>query len=316
MKSLTVFSLQVISVVFILSLCTSCKSVSAIKEFFSRDPEATACSEALKTSTSIAYGTSVVYSTFYGKKPDNVLVLTKSPGFILCAITIDKNHPIPLGTANFGTILAAGIFDEDSTAVMSINFAKINIWEGTFKLKHASLVPVMKMGDSLMTTYISEDINFFEDTVGDPVFNQKLTEQQRAESMKKFENKPPKDSSAVSVELNQDVWLVITENLKAGNSTSGYDYSIFGIGQYLRCAPSELSTIQLGLFCTKVGPVTRLNPYTGYGILQEIKLGGVTNIEMGHAALWFDGKNDGKITVPVATGTYMGASGRRYPLKM
>ncbi len=306
------YSLQIVGPLFILLTSVSCKSVAAVKEFFSRDPEATACSEALKTSAAISYGTSLAYSQFYGIKHDNVLVITKTPGFMLCAITIDNSHPLPLGNANFGTILTAAIFCEDSMAVMSVNFANINIREGTFQLKHASVVPVMRSGDSLFTTYISQDINFFQDTANDPVFNQTLTEQQRRESLKKFETKPPADTSAVGVDLSQDVWLSITEN-GMENRSAGYNYTVFGIGQYLRCAPSEISTIQLALFGTKIGPITNLNPFTGYGILQEIKLG-TPNMEMGHAALWFEGKNDGKITVPVATGTYMGASGRRYPL--
>lgn len=305
-----------IFLIILILLIISCNKINDVKEAFSREPEVSACSEALKTSLAISYSTSLTYAAYKGNVASNVTIVTNTPEFILCIIKVDNNNPLPFSSSNSGTILAAGIMNGDSTAVMSVNFTDIDIREGTFRLSQATMVPVIISADTVMSTFISQDVNFYNDTTTDPVFKKTLTETQKQNALNKFNNKPPTDSSA-SIDLNQDVWLVQNILTKSPENTEGYSYNILGVGQYARCSPSDLSTIQFVLFRTVVEEVCDLNPVSGYGILREIDISNGTtgNLpKLGTAVLLFNETCDGKVKVPFATGNYIGSSGKRLDL--
>lgn len=299
----------------LLLLFSSCKTMDKIEDFFTRVPEVTACSEALKTSVALSYSTTLAYNALLGNVEKNVLLLKRDKNFVLCKINVNESYPLPLGSANFGSILVAGILGDDSSAVMSVNFADIDISEGSFRLEHASDVPVVREDDTLKTIYFKGDLNSYSDTAHDPLFSGVMSEYDKLKAMGKSETVPPRDTSELrGHDLGVDVW-VVKSNFNA--SLPNMTYGITGVGNFTRCAPSEQNIIQLALFDMKVESSCSANPSEGLGFISDYEISNREKeppVEIGNAALLFDGSCDGKVLIPVATGNYIGSLGKRFSL--
>jgi hypothetical protein len=311
-KYLTIYMVVLVTCI-ILNL--QCRRIQEVKDFFNREPEVSAVSKVLKTTIPVVYAANVAMAAVNGDTLPQVVFrqgFTSFPGNGILYITISPTYPLPIGSDNSGGILVVGMWSSKNNAILTVLFSDLNISQGTFQLNSINTFPVQRDGDSLLAVYADQDVNSVKDTF--LVFSLS-TGQIQTEYIRLLAEKPT--DSAIVVE--QNAWIIDVDTKGTPTNLNDDVYSLFGAGQYVEASVVNASVVQLVMMQTLFTPAIPRNPYDGRGILRDIDVstGNTGHLpELGTAVLTFHRTNDGKVDVLVATGVYIGSTGKSLPLHL
>lgn len=307
--------LCMITFAFCIVINLKCRRIQDVKDLLSKEPEVAAVSKVLKTAIPIAYAVNVAMVAINGDTLPQVTFrqgFTGFPGKGVLYITVSPTYPLPVGSDNSGGILVAGLWSSKDNAVVTVLFSDLNISQGTFQLNSINTFPVQRDGDSLLAVYADQDVNSVKDTF--LVFN--LTTGEIQTEYERLLAEKPSDSAVV---VEQNAWIIDVGTKGTPTNLNDDVYSLSGAGQYVEASVVNSSVVQLVLIETSFSPTIPRNPFEGRGILRDIDVstGNTGHLpELGTAVLKFHSSNDGKVDILLATGVYIGSTGKSLPLNL
>ena len=283
--------------------------IKDLVEKFNKAPEIPAVTRAIKACLPLGYAANCAMDAV-GNRPG--AGVTMIPGTVdsfpfsaIVNIEVSKAHPLPVGGDSTGTIEVFGLWSDTGTAVMCVVFTNTNIKDGTFTLKNAAFVPVVRDTGGTMVVFASEDINADSATI---VATQ-ITDSMVTVKIKGLPSSLPTDSA---VAVNQKAWITVVKE-PAGSSLGSETYDLYGASQYLGVSTSTVEVIQAVMLDVQMKPgVCRKNPQSGYAMIRDVKIQGTNNnsdIEMGTTILSFGATCNGNATITLATGVYVARTG-------
>jgi hypothetical protein len=304
------------------SACTN--PFQKIIDMFNKSPEIDAFTKAVKVSLPLAYAASIAMDAVNGIVPSGVTIVRTPPNpdsfpcNAIVSIAVNPSHPLPVGpTTVNGAMVVAALWSDSNVAVGSIFFTNTNIKDGTFSLKDVAFVPMVRDTGGTMVVFASEDIN--ADSAATFSATLALTDSAAKVKLGGVPVSLPTDST---VAVNQKAWITIAKR-PVGGALGSETYSLLGASQSLGVNPSKTEVIQAVMLNVKMTPsLCRLNPLassqlTGYAMIRDIKIQGTnSDIEMGTTILTFRSACDGRATISLATGCYLGRTGSTVSLNL
>jgi hypothetical protein len=284
--------------------------IKTLNEKFNKPPEIAAVTRAIKACTPLAYAANCAMDAMVNRPGPGVTVTARDVDSFPCnawiSIQVSKAHPLPVGGDSTGTIEVLGLWADTGTAVMCVFFTNTNVKDGTFTLKNAAFVPVVRDTGGTMVVFASEDINADSATI----VATKITDSMVTVKIKGLPSSLPTDSS---VAVNQKAWITIVKQ-PARSGLGSETYDLYGASQYLGVSPSTVEVIDAVMLQVRVAPaLCRKNPQSGYAMIRDVKIQGAntnsSNIELGTTILSFGATCNGNATITLATGVYLARTG-------
>ena len=302
------------------SACTN--PFQKIIDMFNKSPEIDAFTKAVKVSLPLAYAASIAMDAVNGIVPSGVTIVRTPPNpdsfpcNAIVSIAVNPAHPLPVGSTSInGAMMVAALWSDSNVAVGSVFFTNTNIKDGTFSLKDVAFVPMVRDTGGTMVVFASEDVN--ADSAATFSATLALTDSAVKVKLGSVPVSLPTDSA---VAVSQKAWITIAKR-PVGGALGSESYSLLGASQPLGVNPSKTEVIQAVMLNVKMTPsLCRLNPLsssqlTGYAMIRDIKIQGTnSDIEMGTTILTFGSACNGRATISLATGRYLGRTGSTVPL--
>jgi hypothetical protein len=293
--------------VCLLSLdCTN--PIKALNDKFNKAPEISAITRAIKANLCLGYAANCAMDAMNNRLSAGVSVVRSSdsfPCYGIVSISVSKAHPLPAGGDSTGTIQVIGLWSDTETAVMTVFFTNTNIKDGTFTLKNAAFVPVVRDTGGTMVVFASEDINADSATVA----TAEITDSMVSVKISGMPSSLPTDSA---VAVNQKAWITVVKE-PSGYSLGGETYGLYGASQYLGVSTSTTEIVQAVMLDVRVSPFAcRRNPSSGIAMIRNIRIsspGSVSGIELGTTVLTFKSACSGQASITLATGVYVARTG-------
>ena len=299
----------ILSVTLISVLLLSCEE---LKDYF-KDPETESLTDVLKTSAVIGFSASAAMSVMEGYDVPYVKLKTRCSGFpcvSIMAIKIGKNAPFPYWSEKSGEIIVAGLWADNSTAILTMLLTDFDIHTSTFKLKNIYTIPVIRTFDGkLMAAFASMDINFNPETDNLLEFNLET-----GEINSEYARIPTNVTDDLYVAVEQDAYVIEIEQNNTLDNLYDDTYYVSGGGQLVEINDNKTEVIQQAMVNVRFNQSCRENPVFGYGLIRKIGTEGDKFPELGTVVLEFGNHCDGTARVTLATGMYLGANGKDIPL--
>ncbi len=275
-------------------------------------PETTPIELAIKTATSIGYASSVAMSSISGNSPANASISRSSSGYPCTAtiyVDVNSSYNAPF-TNDYGELVIAGYFIDQYTAILTVLFTDINVTAGSIVLYNIHTFPVTIDNDIITSVYASQDINFREEN--DTMLSIDLTTGEIDTELARLQLSAAND---IYIAVEQDAWIIETNQDNTPNITADDDYMITGGGQLAKITSNTGGIYQQALLDCKVNSTCNRNPTSGYALLQDTKAG-ENDIKLGQALMRFHNSCDGKIYIEAATGNYVTYSGKTIDINL
>ena len=285
--------------------------IKTLTEKFNKAPEISAVTRAIKACLPLGYAANCAMDAMKNPNLPGVIVARDVDSFPCNAwvsIQVSKAHPLPVGGDSAGTIEILGLWADTGSAVMCVFFTNTNVKDGTFTLKNAAFVPVVRDTSGTMVVFASEDINADSATI---VATQ-ITDSMVTVKIKGMPSSLPTDSA---IAVNQKAWITVVKEPAAGSVLGGETYDLYGASQYLGVSPSTVEVIDAVMLQVRVAPaLCRKNPQSGYAMIRDVKIQGAnangnSDIELGTTILSFGTACSGNATITLATGVYLARTG-------
>jgi hypothetical protein len=307
---------------FLFSACTN--PLQKIIDQFNKSPEIDAFTRAVKTSLPLAYAANIAMDAVNGIVLSGVTIVRTPPNpdsfpcNAIVSIAVNPTHPLPMGPATVnGAMVVAALWSDSNVAVGSVFFTSTNIKDGTFTLKDVAFVPMVRDTGGTMVVFASEDVN--ADSAATFSATLALTDSAVNVKLGGVPVSLPTDSA---IAVNQKAWITIAKR-PVGGMPGEETYTLLGASQYLGVSPSKTEVIQAVMLNIKMTPsLCRLNPLassqlTGYAMIRDLKIQDTnSDIEMGATILTFKSACNGRATISLATGCYLGRTGSTVPLNL
>jgi hypothetical protein len=282
--------------------------IKALNDKFNKAPEISAITRAIKANLCLGYAANCAMDAMDNRLSAGVTVVRSSNSFpcnAIVSINVNKAHPLPSGGDSTGTIQVIGLWSDTESAVMTVFFTNTNIKDGTFTLKNAAFVPVVRDTGGTMVVFASEDINADSATVATVA----ITDSMVRVKLKGMPSSLPTDSA---VAVNQKAWITVVKE-PSGYSLGSETYGLYGASQYLGVSTSTTEVVQAVMLDVRVSPGTcRRNPASGIAMIRNIRIsspGSISGIELGTTVLTFKTACTGQAAITLATGVYVARTG-------
>ena len=288
----------------LITLLTSCRKLEELNQ----SPEIQPLQQGFQTSAAIGYCASLATSAFKGEPlPDNV-TFDKSTnadytGAGVLHVSISQNHPLPFNH-NIGDIFIAGLWDGTS-GVISIVFADINIITSNIKFYGIHTVPVMEKNGKIVTLFAEQDIVIGEGS--DTLLNLSLSKPKFSTELTRLDAPHPSD---VFTAISQKVWYLSIDQHSTLSNVDDDSYVLTGGGQIVEVKSNSGGILYHALIETNFSYTDcKLNPTSGDAFIQNVKASG-SSVDLGNITLQFHSTCDGRASVKLATGKYVGSNGK------
>jgi hypothetical protein len=288
-------------------------SCNRVKEYF-REPNPEPLLETIHTSILTGYAANVSFAMMAGETMTGVNFHRSNAGFpctSLITINTSTNPGIYIAHQDVNTITIAGLWADESTAILSILLTDFDTGTSTFDLMGIKTVPVIRTGDHINIAMAGMDIQMNPDQ--DALLSLNLNTLEIQTELFRLDEPKPTD---VYIAVLQDAYFIDVYNNLTGNDLEDDSYTITGGGQLIRVAGSSAEITQQAMVGAEISPECLLNPTDGMALMKVTGLENQGFPELGTAVFEFTPGCGGTARVYAATGMYVASNGKNIRFRL
>jgi hypothetical protein len=285
-----------------LLLLFSCKKV---KEYF-REPDPEPLLETIHTSILTGYAANVSFHLMSGHSIPGIDFIRSNPGFPCTTITTINtsiNQDLYLANLDVNAITIAGLWTDESTAILSILLTGFDTGTTTLDLLGIKTVPVIRTNDHINIAMASMDIQMNPEQ--DALLSLNLNTLEIQTELLRLNAPKPTD---VYVAVLQDAYFIDVYNNLTDNNIEDASYTITGGGQMIRVDGPSAEITQQAMVGIEISPDCLLNPTGGMALMKITGLENQGFPELGTVVFEFASSCSGTARVYAATGMYVGSN--------
>jgi hypothetical protein len=288
----------------------SCRKV---KDYF-RDPDTGQLAETIQTTVMAGYAANLAFAVMDGQSFPHVSFSRSNAGFpcttIMVADTRDDNGLFFAGE-KANTITIAGLWPDESTAILSLIFTDYQAGSSTLDLLGMETIPVIHDGDHISIALASMEIQMNPDQQS--LLSINLNTLEIESELIRLETPRPAD---VYVAVLQDAYFIDVYSNATDDIIYDDSYTITGGGQLIEVSGSSAEINQQAMVEVHVSPACTVNPLGGMALVKVTGLEENGFPELGTALLEFTEGCEGSVHVLAGTGMYIGATGRNVSFRL
>jgi len=312
MKGLLTLEMQDYSKYFLLILVlgiTGCDESGKLDEFF-RPAPVQPLAEIITTSVPIGHCAMVAMANQNGFQIPYESI-QRGDGVSLIRIIPTNEFPLIYLEPSCREILILSFPAGDDFAIMSMFFVRERIIEW-------HTIPVILDDGKIKAVFASQDICVRDSVEVDLHMGPAdiRIELERVE-------KPVPESAGAAIE--QNAWIIDVDPSGTWDLFADDTYTITGGAQdvsvYTGPSGNESSVLQLAMIDTRIYPDCIISPSDGFAVLHEIDLNtgpeeSIEDLVLGTVFYHFRESCTGMVDIPLATGNYIGSTGKKIDLKL
>ena len=294
-------------------LVLSLLSCNKVKDYL-REPDPDPLVETIHTSILTGYAANVSFAMMSGASFSGVNFYRSNAGYpctSLITINTEINPDIYLAYQEVKTITIAGLWADESTAILSILLTGYDAGTSTFDLLGIKTVPVIRNNDHISVAMASMDIQLNPDQ--DALLSLNLNTLEIQTELLRLDEPKPAD---VYVAVLQDAYLIDIYNNLSDNRIDDATYIITGGGQLIRTNGASVEITQQAMVGVKISPDCMINPVDGMALIKVTGLENQGFPELGTAVFEFTSGCGGTARIFAATGMYIGSNGKKVGFRL
>jgi hypothetical protein len=303
-------SIRLTMIVMLLLPGISCRKVI---DYF-RDPDTGQLVETIHTTVMAGYAANLAFAVMDGQSFPHVGFSRSNAGYpcttVMVADTRDDNGLL-LADEKATTITIAGLWPDESTAILSIIFTDYHAGSSTIDLLGIETIPAIRDGNHICIALAGMEIKMNPDQ--ESLLSVNLNTLEIESELFRLEAPRTVD---VYVAVLQDAYFIDIYSNTTRDIISDDSYEITGGGQLIEVSGSAAEIKQQAMVEVLVSPACRVNPVGGMAL---VKVTGVEEDgfpELGTALLEFPEGCEGTVRVFAGTGMYIGATGRNVSFRL
>jgi hypothetical protein len=288
-------------------------SCRKLKDYF-RDPETEPLAESIQAAVMTGKAANLAMAIMEGRSFPMVTCSRSNPGFpctTLMVYHVEEDPVLFFDQEKATTITIAGLWPDESTAILSLLFSDYNSGTSTFDLFGIQTIPVIRDADHIQIALAGMDIKLNPEQ--DALLRINLNTLEIESELIRLEAPLPPD---IYVAVTQDAYLIDVNNNATGNDISDDEYSITGGGQLIKAAGSSAEIRQLAMFEVQVSAWCTSNPTGGMALMKTTGVEDQGFPELGTAVFEFIAECTATAHVYVATGMYAGSNLKTVPFHL
>lgn len=271
-----------------------------------REPETEIITGTLNSARLTGQAVTLAMAAINGHSVPNISFTRSNNGFPCTAVIGIDLSEFPGAPAEKVTI--AGIWANESTAVLSMIFNNYDYGSNTFELVGIETIPVIIESDYIHVVLASQEIDLNPDQ--DALLAIDLDNFQFESELFRLDVPRPGD---VYVAVTQKAYFIDVNSAGTLSDITDDSYIISGGGQLIQVENNSAGIVQQAVVDVLISPSCRLNPISGMAILRVIGVEDDGFPELGTAIFELTDNCQGKATVFLATGIYVTANGKNVP---
>jgi hypothetical protein len=288
-------------------------SCNRVKDYF-REPDPEPLLETIHTSILTGYAANVSFAMMAGQTIAGVNFHRSNQGFpctSLITINTSINPDLYITHQEVNTIIIAGLWADESTAILSILLTGFEAGSSTIDLLGIKTIPVIRTGDHISVAMASMDIQINPDQ--DALLSLNLNTLEIQTELLRLDEPKPTD---VYIAVLQDAYFIDVYNNLTGNELEDDSYTITGGGQLIRVEGSSAEITQQAMVSVEISPECLLNPTDGMALMKVTGLENQGFPELGTAVFEFTSGCGGTARVYAATGMYVASNGKQIRFRL
>jgi hypothetical protein len=282
-------------------------SCEKAKNYF-RDLDTEVVRETLQTNLLTGYAASKAMAVIEGHTFPNVTVFRSNQGFpctttMIMDMTQDPN--LMVASEKASTITIAGLWPDTNTAILTLLFTDFQSGTNIIELIGMETIPVIRYEGSIRVALANMDISLNPDQ--ESILSLNLTTLEIESELLRLEMPRPADVYAA---IKQDAYFIDVDYRGTLESAEDDQYTITGGGQLVEVNGNSAEIVQMAMVGVSMSPDCLINPLSGMALMKVTGVESERFPELGTVLLQFNPSCDGKASVFVATGMYIGANGK------
>jgi hypothetical protein len=301
------------TLILVLILMLPVYSCRKLKDYF-RDPETEQVAETIHANVLVGHAASMAMALMDGQSLPFVHFSRSNAGFpctTLMVFNAAEDTSLFLVHEKATTITIAGLWPDESTAILSLVMTDYHAGTSTLDLLGIKTIPVIRDGDHINIALADMDIQLNPDQ--DALLRLDLNTLEIESELIRLETPRPSD---VYVAVLQDAYFIDVYNNATGNDISDDGYSITGGGQLVKVAGSSAEITQQAMVEVEISPECTFNPVSGMALMKVTGLEDQGFPELGSVLFEFKASCGGTAHVFAATGMFAGSNGKNVPFSL
>jgi len=279
------------------------------REYF-REPDPEPVIETLHTALAVACAADLAITILDGRPQPGVTFFRSNEGFPCTTLMVaDLDHDdLFLGSVRAGTLTIAGLWSNESTAILSLILTDYHAGTSVFDLLGIYTIPVIRDAGHLKIALANMDVQL--NPGQDALASLDLDDLEIETELMRLDEERPSD---VYVAIVQDAYFI---DVTGGNDPDGIaddSYTITGGGQLVEVSGSSAEIVQQAMVDIMVSPECSSNPVNGTILMRTTGVPEKGLPELGTVLMEFKGSCQRTVHIAVGTGMYIMSTNKDVP---